>query len=1321
MAGSLLMGQATFQFGHIPTSDDYSLNPVMDIDQDARGQIWLATRSGLLRHNGRDLRKFNVEHTDSLRRAANVITALRVTSAGTIWLATRAGIYVHHPALARSSRTADTVRTAAQAIREIGDEVWVGTGNTLVGFDTEREQLRWRIEDCPVGRIQSITPGKGREVWVAGTQGVAQYTVDDIPVLSAVHSVPAPVHCMLDYAGSWWLGTSRGVYRFDPATGQFDYVSKGVATTESEYITSLTVDDEDRLWIGTYAGLFLYKGDTYTQLRHQSAREHSLADDKVGTLFTDRTGMVWIGSYFGGLNTWNRHDFKFARIGESNGNRLHNNVVSAIVEGEGGEVYFGTASNGFTIYEAGADRYTHVEQLDDGRQIGTIRCMLYQDPEHLWIGTFQQGLIEYNPRSGRTVRYVDGPLTGEEDLGKAIMSLALRGPDLLVGTMNGSLRRFDTDRRSFADLPAAAVGDTLGTGEAVRELLVINGDSTLIGTSWGVYLLRGDVTGDGRAGLQAIASSAHPDPRLFIEDMVSHRGRLWVATIDKGLYELVAGTLRPHPIPDVRTVYTIVPAATGELWLSTDSGLVRYSTERGRADRFGRQDGVAPNAFQRSAGVRARDGTLYFGGASGVTVFDPAKLGTPDTYAPRVVLSELRLFNKAVQPGDPTALLTQDIDYTERIELDYDQNRITLGFVMPTFVRNPTIVYRYRLLGQTDEWTETQDGSASFLLQEGRDYTFEVTAHNSDGTLAETTTSLDIRTGRAPWRSYWAYAGYALLLGALSWWAVRMYRSRSTLRRRIASERRERRLQRRINKAQEEFFTNISHELRTPLTLIAGNLERSLKQYRGSSQVYRQLIAAKRSSDRMRRLINDLLRFKRIGNDSEPLRATEQDLTTFLRTVVKSFRTEAEYRHIELTLHAPETDCTLYFEAAKLERAVYNLISNAVKQTPDGGRISISVTMRSTTVDIAVQDTGPGIPVAEQAYIFDRYYRADRPDAARPVSDSSGMGLAIAREAVEQHGGSLEVLSVPGEGSTFVISLPRHKDHLSQQQLVPREQQPVGESAEEASTRPVSTVDHARLEYLGNTHEQLILLVEDNREVSELLRQALSEHFRVRQAFDGAEGLRLARLLRPHLIVSDVMLPQLSGVELCGELARQSRTAHIPILLLTADASEPRRLSALLAGAVAYLVKPVSIHELIIRCQTILGLCGAQPEAELEGAPIPPDEVLTRRAMQMLNEQVGNVQFQLPHLMEALNVSRSVLFAKFKEQTGLTPNAYLLQARMKQAAILLESQHYNASEVAYRVGYATPSYFSRSFKKHFGVPPSTYAKQFAADSEASID
>lgn len=1291
--------QGDWQFGHISTSDDFSLRPVTSIAQDARGQMWFGTNAGLLRHDGRQIKKLLVDTANTLTRRANDISAVVAGRDGDIWLGTGVGVVVYEPKYECFVNHPEFGSESVNVLVELPSGRWVASGDQLYFQSSGDHKITLRPEAAVVGAINNIVQVNEDEVWVGGERGLLLLPIDEKLSKQRFFPTSGAVLSLIRYLGIWYVGTADGLYRLELESVTFERTTTGMPSAENDYVTSLTTDQEGRLWVGTYGGIYVIDGPTITNLRHQSSNKRSLSDDKVKVLHADRSGTVWIGSYFGGLNTWNRLGFQFSSIGEASGNRLLNSVVSAIVEGEKGILYFGTTGMGFTIFDPATDTYRHVYQLSNGKPIGTIRTLLYQDENNLWIGTFQQGLVHYNPATGITALYGYGDADLLADGNDGILSLLSYGADVLVGTSSGNLLRFDTGERTFRQLSGPG-SDNWG---AVRSLLRLGDERVCVGTSRGVYDIQ---LGPQLVGTGAIRSVKQrrlstPETAVFVEDLKLIDGKLWVATIDRGVFrETATGHMVDEDLDKATTVYSIVSGPDGSVWMSTEHGLLRYDPGDRSQQFYDRRDGVDPNAFQHAAGHYASDGRYYFGGASGITVFDPANLKTQDGYVPQVLLTELELHGKTLSAGDESGVLNQSIGYVERIDLAYDQRRVSLNFVMPNFLRNSDILYRYRLLGYEEEWRVTGEGRVTYALEAGGSYTFQVTGENSDGRVTAEPTRLTINVAVPPWRSGWAYGLYLLVICGCTFFILRAYRSRLLMRRRIELEKRERELQRKINRQQEVFFTNISHEFRTPLTLIAGNLERSLSDYQGPNKVYRQLIAAKRSTDRLARLVNDLLKFKRLGNRDEVLQAVEADLLPLIQEIFESFSLEAEQRNITYALNSVPTEVILYFEATKIEEVFYNLLSNAFKYTPDGGSVSMLVKRRDSTVDVSVIDTGRGIRKEELYNIFQRFHRGQPYGNRKSFGESSGMGLGIARDAIEQHGGNLEVISEPGRGSCFVVSLPCGSSHLSAAQLAPRR-------------REVRASKGAKIAYLSSGHTQLVLLVEDNPEVAELLREALAGHYRVKVAHDGQVAYDMAVALKPHLVVTDVMIPELDGVALCLKLANNERTSSIPVIMVTAKVTEAQKLEGLSAGAVAYLTKPLVIEELLLQCRNLLDL-GSDPDVE-SGADFPAsqDELLIRRALAHLDRQVGNRDFQLGQLTEELGISRSVLFAKFKLETGKSPNDYLLSVRMEVAAELLASRELNVSEVAYRVGYGSPSYFSRSFSKYHGQAPSQYAEKYS--------
>jgi signal transduction histidine kinase/DNA-binding response OmpR family regulator len=587
---------------------------------------------------------------------------------------------------------------------------------------------------------------------------------------------------------------------------------------------------------------------------------------------------------------------------------------------------------------------------------------------------------------------------------------------------------------------------------------------------------------------------------------------------------------------------------------------------------------------------------------------------------------------------------------------------------------------------------------------------------NNDGLWNPKERRIRIEVQPPPWLSGWAYLAYAMILAMIFAGTIRFLR----LRHQLELEALEKQQQEDLHEAKLRFFTNIAHEFRTPLTLITGPLEELVREQLPVA-VHRRLVSVEYNAKRLLYLVNQLLNFRKLEADHEQMQAAEGNLVRFMEEIFLSFQEHARSRSIDYRFERAADQIMVYFDRDKMEKVIFNLLSNAFKFTPDGGSIKLAVMQEDKQAVITVSDTGRGVPKALQEQIFKRFYEKEA--TFRHSFKGTGIGLAVSRQLVGMHHGSIKVESDEGKGATFIVRLPIGRNHLNANDIISgfRDSEDIRQYVEAPFLHPaeVATVDRSRsADERPGEAAPLLLIVEDNDEVRAFIEGIFETEYRLERAANGQEGLKKAVLSSPDLIISDVMMPEMDGITLCRKLKTDLATSHIPVLLLTARTGLIFKLEGLETGADDYLTKPFSPKELKLRVKNLLLMRQKLRErfervtnlSPKEIAVTSADEQFLDLALHIAEEQMANADFSVEDFARALNVSRPLLFIKIKALTNLTPNNFLKDIRLKRAAQLLRQQKLSVSEIAYQVGFKDPRYFSKCFQKSFGKTPSAFSE-----------
>jgi signal transduction histidine kinase/ligand-binding sensor domain-containing protein/DNA-binding response OmpR family regulator len=1154
-----------------------------------------------------------------------------------------------------------------------------------------------------------------------------------------------------DRFGALWIGTiGSGVFKFDRKSETFRHYQHDPDNPNSlshNEVYSICEDQSGLIWIATWGGglnVFDREKDHFRRYPYNFRDPNSVSSNRTWSIFEDQTGVLWVGTHGGGLNKMDRGKQRFRRYEHepNNPNSLSDNEVYSICEDQSGIVWVGTHSRGLTKFTPQSEKapaktfrhYQHDPANPNSLSDNQVRS-IYEDRQGtLWIGTNDEGLNRFDKKKNRFKRYRHDP-GNPHSLGsnwvRAIYEDRLG--ILWIGTFLGGLNRYD---------PATEIFTRFRVGKE-NQILKIFEDH--FGTLW---------IGTNGDGLQQFdrekeSFTAHGlDEFQFVNTIYEdNSGNLWIGTFLRGLYLFDRDNSRFINFDEKKglinnTIMGILEGEDGNLWISTLKGISRFDPRKRSFKNFSNQDGLqAP--YYWGVCKSQFTGEMFFGGQKGLTVFHPDSV-KDNPYPPQVAITEFKLFNEPVKPG-AVSPLKEAITITREIRLAYWQNDISLGFAALHFNNSQKNEYAYFLENYEDDWRYVgNQRSATYTNLDPGEYTFRVKGSNNDGVWNEEGASLKIIITPPWWNTWWAYFIYAvLILGTL--YGLRRYElSRQRLKHNLELEYVEAEKLKEVDRMKSRFFANISHEFRAPLTLIQGPVEELLSgEFKGNvTEQYQRIL---RNTRRLLRLVNQLLDISRLEAGRVKLYAQPLDIVALTRQLTMAFESLASVRNIQLKFAAQEQPLTVYIDREKYEKIIINLLSNAIKFTGEGGFVEVAVNSGSQTtsatatvtatslphsefVEITVRDTGIGISAEHLPHIFDRFYQVD--DSAVLEHSGTGIGLALTKELVELHHGEISVESEPGKGTEFTVRLPLGKEHLQAEEIADTGyQMPDTGYQKPDAVYSLETVDvdlsgirdqasgiHSQSLNRPITKSPNILIVEDNPDMRAYIRDHLKNTYRISEAEDGLAGFAAATDLMPDLIISDVMMPNLDGYQLCEKLKNDERTSHIPVILLTAKSSGESKMEGLELGADDYLIKPFDARELQVRVKNLIeqrrklrerfaSIIKIEPK---DLTVTPKDAEFLQRAIDIVEANMNNEEFSVERFGREIGLSRSQLRRKITALTDFSPTDFILSLRLKRAARLLQQQAGTVSEIAYEVGFNNLSYFARAFKKQFGHTPSEF-------------
>ena len=1323
---------APVHFTSLSSKDGLLSNVVNAIIKDSLGLMWFATDDGLIKFDGVNFTVYrsNTGDTNSLR--SNSMLSLFEDKRGNLWVGTSGGglslynrrkdNFTNFPASNRFGgfSTNAVIRSVCS---DYAGKIWIAQIDGLYVLDPDTKSIKEMKLDTGTGsnRVRltlfTVFEDSQHRIWVGADNGLYLYKREFDKFVRFTHnnadakSLSSNIVKAIaeDPFGNLWIGTTDGLNRLLPNLSGFEnYKNTGphAIALSSNDIYCIAADKEGQLWIGTHEGLNKFNPQT-NQVEvfvPEPDNIHSLTSKNIRCAYIDRQGIYWFGTFRGGINKYDKNgnlfNLKLSNAFQENSNKA--SIVSAFAESNHGTVFIGTDDEGLFEFNPATENMRRIN-FPQKTTAPSIISLHHTRNNQLYIGSFAQGLFILDPTTGKMENLQRGSNPGnlnsndifcmKED-SKGAIWIGTNGngvnvlqnkkviakfsphpntPDELRLPVNGYIRAFAEDRDG-----AIWIGSH-GAGLAMYQPAT---------RTWTVYTPN---------------NSKLPGDKIESLLYDSH-GQLWIGTFGGGLSMYNKATNRFTNFSEKdglqnSTIYQIVEDLQGRIWLSSNSGICSFDPATKSFRSFNSQHGVQNNNFVHGSGIRLADGQVFFGGLQGFNYFDPAKL-TINRNVTTVLLTELKISNKPVVAGNDSPI-KEHISVAQEIRLDYKQN-FALGFVALNYTNPKQNHYAYKLEGFDKDWNYTgTTNTASYTNLDPGHYTFRVKASNNDGIWSTRETRIQIYVKPPFWATIYAYTVYVLAIAGLLLYS--RYRGITRLQKKFAleQERQEAKRVQELDRLKIKFLTNLSHDFRTPISLIMGPVDQLITEENTTGRLDK-LQMIRRNARRLLNLVNQLLDFRKMEEHELQLQLSKGEFVSFIKEVCESFRDLSERKNIQFTFTSDISELHTQFDRDKMERILFNLLSNAFKFTLAGGSVSVGLSAvekqddpHNTWVAVKVTDTGIGIPAAEQEKIFERFIQNNT--AGQVLNQGSGIGLSITKEFVKMQGGTISVESMEGKGSIFTVLLPVKETTASV--VIPAEPEAIPEILNIPSI-PVQT----------------ILLVEDNEDFRFYLKDNLRNNYNILEAANGKEGWQKALANHPQLIVSDISMPQMDGIALVKKLKADKRTSHIPVILLTAMTGEEQQIQGLGTGANDYITKPFNFEILNAKIKSLLELKStmqstytkqikmAAPDVSIESA----DEKLLQEIVSYLEKNITNPQLSVEALSKEAGMSRTTLYSKLLQLTGESPVEYIRSFRLARAAVLMEKSDMTIAEIAYQVGFSTPNYFSRSFKSKFNMLPSEY-------------
>lgn len=1330
---SIMWAQSPTPFRNINKQDGLSQNSVFAIEQDGNGFMWFGTRDGLNKYDGYRMITFQHQVNDTNSIISNDVRGLYYDDKdGFLWICTLEGLskyreeeedFVNYPYQINSpSSRMEAMRCV---FRDTKDRLWAGSEKGLYQYAPEQDgfQLFQVAEEnalTPVNKdVKVIFEDSQNTLWVGSEDGIYQWLEGEKkfkrelgPASSTTLGDQHIKTINEDRDNNIWIGThTTGMYCWNRETGQlqhFQHEDGNPLSLSHNNIRTVTTSPDGDMWVGTFMGLNRFAQSTkqFHRFLDINTDVSSLSSSSIRSVFFNKRGSLWVGTYYGGVEYWDKESNRFQNFQhQAVGHSISHNVVSSFIEDEEDNLWIGTEGGGLNYFDRKSGRFSAFKLGDPGSHIsGNNVKTLLKDGDSLWIGTFAGGLNLLHISTKQFVHFKSDPSLPTSLSDDNVYSLLKEDNLLWIATYGGGLNIMDLSNNHVEYVQHIPKNPQSLCSNLTRVLFKDSHGQIWLGTDAGLERIHHE---NGN-----IIRLDHFLPGIKVFSLQEARnGNLFVGSYSNGFFQLdkegniLANYTKASGLPG-HTIFGILEDDNGKIWLSTNNGLAKLDQDSSRFSTYNYSDGLRNQEFNFNAYAKTRKGEFLFGGTSGFTLFNPKDIKV-NNYIPPIVFTELRSFNQFVRVNDEKKLLDKAINLTDELTFKYNQANFTLSFAALDYFNPANNQYAYMLEGLDQDWKYTQGQTeADYTIQRPGTYTFRLKGANSDGIWNREERQINIEVLPPLWQSWWAYLLYSMLAIVVFLAVLRFVR----LRHRLQLEKIEKENQEELYQTKLRFFTNIAHEFRTPLTLIIGPLEELTRKQEGAGLMQKQLLSIEANAQRLLRLVNQLLNFRKLEAEHESMQVVVGDYIRFVEEIYLSFQESARLRNITYTFSHEENDVVVWYDQDKMEKVCYNLLSNAFKFTPDGGKIEVHIKQEEKNVCLEVSDNGKGIPLELQEQIFKRFFEKEA--TFHHTFKNSGIGLAVSRQLVGMHHGSIQVESEPGKGASFQVRIPLGKKHFKQKEFI--EKVPLLHAT---TTEVITEVNPA-----PSQEEQMrILIVEDNQEVQHYIKQIFKSEYKVITASDGEEGLSMAKEYCPDLILSDVMMPKMDGINFCSNIKAHVETSHIPVILLTARTAFMYKREGLETGADDYVTKPFSPEELKLRVRNILQARSRMREKFTRVLKLEPkeititstDETFLEKAIQLVETNMDNVDFSVEDFAFEMAVSRALLFTKIKAVTNLTPNNFIKTLRMKRAAQLLSQQKLSVAEVAYQVGFRDSRYFSKSFRKQFEKTPTEYMAEQA--------
>ncbi|AZI27557.1 response regulator [Pedobacter sp. G11] len=1308
-------------FRHYTVSDGLCANTIWDIEQDNQGYMWFGTKYGLSRFDGYDFKSFQYQKGVPGSIGNNFIRKIFKYDAKTFWIGTDEGIYIFDLETEKFTLFKPLQNSFINdIIRSKDGNIWIATKERGVYcFSTPTQKLKNfstssavkissnevpKILQDDAGDIWLGTYGKGIDVLNPKTNQIRHYNTSSASKLSS----NVILDLYKDSNGDIWIGTmAGGLNLWNKKTDSFTIYQKSSGNSISDNIVRTIYEPKPGyICLGTEKGLNIFdrKNNRFTVYQNKNNDPFSINDDAVYNVFKDKEGGIWVGTYFGGLNYYHEGSSGFEFYYPSGvKNSLSGNAVSAFLETKPGQMWIGTEDGGLNYFNS-VDKTFKKFPFSAGQDSLSYHNIhaLYKDKSgNIWVGMYTGGLNILNPATGKIKRYKSDPGNPATLSDNSVYSIEEdRQGRIWVSTISG-LNLYDQQNDRFIRIK----------GKNLDKSCIYQVYQDKDNVIWIATYDNGLIRMDPNNHLTQYAYSSKPgsiSSNKIICMLDDGEGNLWLGTDGSGLnvFNKKSGKFKSAEDENwikSAVVYGIVKDNTGKMWFSTNNGVFEFDPKTKVKRSFGKWDNLQSQQYNYKAFYKDSTGKLYFGGINGFNAFYPDQVQNT-TSTPKVSFTNFQLFNKDLDLNDDKSPLKSSINYTDEVILDYNQSVLSIEYASLSFIAPNKLQYAFKMEGFDKGWNNVgSQRKATYTNLPAGDYSFQVKVIDDLGADIGAVSTIKIKILPPFYKTIPAYIFYFLVFVAGAFWLRRYVYEKERKRNEIKLERLKNKNEQDFYKQKIEFFTAMAHEIRTPLSLIIAPLERLLSKKEKDREAMDQLQVMEENSDRLLTLVNQLLDFRRIESDIFEIHPEPIELIYLINSIRDRFSPIATKRGLEFSIVSAFQKLDINADPEALMKILSNLLINAFKFARNKLEIKVNDLYTSADgqqmVSISVEDDGIGIPKAQLDSIFKKFFKVSTEEHHYTNLGGTGIGLALAKSLSEKHGGKLEVRSEEGVRTTFTVLIPFMQNEIA-----------MGNDFEEVSEDPEGKLT--------------VLVVEDDPSLLEFLSKSfIAEGYHTIRSKNGKEALKQLDHHQVDLVISDVMMPVMDGIELCKIIKNDIDYSHLPVVLLTAKTNTDAEIQGLESGADAYISKPFKWKQLSLVIKNLLerqaNLKQRFAQSPLEGTEIlisgNRDKKFLEKITQIIEARISDPQLSVEDLGREVGLSRSSLYKKIKAKTGHVPNEFVRLIRLKTAAKLLVEQEYTIAEIGYMVGFNSHSYFSKCFFTQFELTPTEFAEKYKKD------